>query len=85
MPKMPSFVSQLEEQLTPYVNGTQTRFSKRGVPHLIVWVKNEVYSLCFFGSSKIWRLFHPYPSYGSSQTRKDFLTIEGVVNYFKTL
>lgn len=83
MKQMPKMVLELEEALIPHVSGTQARFSKRGVPHLVVWFKDDLYSLCFFGKSKIWRLFHPYFSRGGPQTKKDFFTIESIANYFK--
>lgn len=85
MPHLPKYLTDLEEKLKPYVLGSQTRFSAKGVPHLVVWNFTITYSLCFFGRSRTWRLFFPYPSAGGIQTRKDFPTIDSIVEFFKNL
>ncbi len=37
--------------------------SKRGTPMLIKTVGGLTMSFCYFGRSRIWRAFYPFPSY----------------------
>jgi len=83
MPEMPPLILELERHLQRYVSRTQARFSRRKVPHLIVWAYGEVYSVCFFNSTKTWRVFYPWPSYGKTQTKIDIPSFGHVVEYFQ--
>ena len=38
------------------------RWSKYGVPHLVITTKVSTFSVCYFRRSKIFKSFSPYPS-----------------------
>lgn len=52
------------------------------VPHLVAKV-GEGFSICWFGKSKFFRVFHPYPHYSETPTRSDFRKPQEVVEYIK--
>ncbi len=83
MSEIPSLILELKKQLQPFVSGTKARLSRRKVPHLVVWADEEIYSVCFFGKTKTWRIFYPWPSYGKTQTKMDFPTFGHVIEYFQ--
>lgn len=57
------------------------RVSRKGVPHVIADTGYRTFSVCWFGKSQIFRVFYPYPNYGSDTVRADFETLEGVETY----
>ena len=63
--------------------GGFVRWSKGGVPHIVVDVSASTYSVCYFGKDKFYRVFYPFP--GEVQLRLDFFTSGGVVKYFDGL
>lgn len=56
--------------------------SRRGVPYILVNKNGIKYSIAYFRSSKIYRIFYPYLN---TQKRIDFGTHEAVCNYFDSL
>ncbi len=56
--------------------------SRQGVPLVILpWWNAEDHrrgqaDICWFQKKKHWTFFYPYPSFGRSQTRMNFKTIE---------
>ena len=55
------------------------RYSRRGVPHVVVKsanprAKTGSASICYFATTNVFRVFHPWRS--SIQARKDFPTLE---------
>lgn len=80
-----NLLEDMRDNLESY--GVTSRWSKRGVPHLVVTniinPVNGTYSIAYFGKTKIYRIFSPYPSYGQPQTKQDFLSIEEVIKFFR--
>lgn len=79
--KPPRYV-ELEKALAPLAQDMAFRFSFNGVPHLLAEVNNIVYSICYFGNHKSWRVFYPYQS-KVAQNKQDFCTIYDVAEFFK--
>jgi hypothetical protein len=59
------------------------RRSVRDVPHLVV---EELWSVCYFGKNKFYRVFYPYGRNGCfypyPQVKKNFQTAKEVAEYF---
>jgi len=74
----------LKTLVTSIAEDVAFRWSKKGVPHLLVELSNKtIYSLCYFRAYHYWKAFYPY---GDSQeqvvkvlnTTKEILTfLEG--------
>ena len=58
------------------------RFSNRGVPLLVV---NNTHSVCWFGSTGIFRVFNNWMNFEEDQKRWDFPDEDGVLEFFKLL
>ena len=52
--------------------GGRFRLSRLGTPHIVLTVRNQSYSICYFAKMDNWRLYDNYPSYGESQEKIDF-------------
>jgi len=76
----PQTIKNKTEEMAKAINGT-FHMSAKGVPHVIVKVKNTVYSLCWFNKIKKWRLFFPYGDKSIAQTRFDFDT-NNIIRFF---
>lgn len=59
------------------------RWSKYGVPHLVITTKVSTFSVCYFRRSKIFKIFSPYPSGGLDQDKDNRFTVQEVVEYIK--
>lgn len=59
------------------------RISNRGVPHLVVSGGSGMCSVCYFGSTRTWRVFYPYP--GRDQNKMDFKDESNLVSYLLNL
>ena len=71
----------LEEQIKPFAKETAFRWSRKGVPHLLIELDSKiVYSLCYFKKSKSWRVFYPYGEV-TSQQRQDFHSIGEILEF----
>lgn len=57
------------------------RTSARGVPHVVVSTGYETFSVCYFGKTRTYRVFWPYPSWGRRTNKADFEDLEGVKKY----
>ena len=78
----PSRYLDLEEQVRPFAREVAFRWSYKGVPHLLVELgKGVVYSLCYFGKHKSWRVFYPYGD--GNQQKQDFNSVEEMVKFLK--
>lgn len=69
------------EYLEDNIPGAYLRLSLRNVPHLIVSVNGTSYSIAYFRSNGVYRIFYPYPC--EAQTRVDKKTPEEVLKYFR--
>ncbi len=58
------------------------RTSMRGVPHLLVTLNETIYSVCYFGKSRQFKIFYPYPS--NNQQRAYCPTSNDVLRFFKS-
>lgn len=58
------------------------RWSRRNVPHVVIPFKEGKASVCYFSSTDTLRLFWPYPS--CTQSRKDFNTLNELLQHLKT-
>jgi hypothetical protein len=58
------------------------RISNASVPHLLLLKNNIVYSICYFGKGRKFRIFYPYRS--DEQKKLDLKLREDVVKYFKS-
>lgn len=58
----------------------QEKISKKGVPLLVVKVKDITHSVCYFGKSNSYRIFFPFPS--EQQERLDLKNQQEVIVYF---
>lgn len=65
--------------LVPHLPGAILRTSQRGVPHIVY----GEYSICFFGKSNSYRVFHPWPSFFKPQAKRDFKSHTEVIGYLK--
>ncbi len=64
-----------------YIGG-DLRISWQGVPHLLYPNKNKPeYSIAYFRTAKIYKVFYPYPSKFGKQNRINFLHYTQVINY----
>jgi hypothetical protein len=76
---MPPRYADLIREVAPLARDTAFRWSRRGVPHLLVETARTVYSLCYFEGRDFWRVFHPY---GRGNQRKwDFGSVEEVIKF----
>lgn len=57
------------------------RTSNAGVPHLVIRKGTATYSICYFGKTRVLRVFSDYGSTG--QERMDFKEGYQVVNWFR--
>ena len=71
-------------RLAATVHG-QYRLSQRGVPYIILKVGNIWYSICYFATNDIWRIFYPWGDYAVSQTKLTIKTEREVEALFNTL
>lgn len=67
-------------ELSKKLPGARYRKSLRGVPMVVVGEK----SICYFGSSQIYRVFDNYGKFNVRQERLDFETQEQVLQHFAT-
>ena len=81
MKQMPSILLQLENYIKPFAVKTVARFSKRSVPHIVVYTDDNTYSIMYFKRTDRWRIFYPYPS--NSQVKFDEPTFGQVEEYFQ--
>ena len=51
--------------------GGYSRISNNFVPHLLIKKDNITYSICYFGGTKSFRIFYPYPSFAKPQHKID--------------
>ncbi len=58
------------------------RTSMRGVPHLLVTLNKIIYSVCYFGKNRQFKVFYPYPS--DKQQRACCPTSNDVLRFFKS-
>ena len=58
------------------------RWSRNHVPHIVFQYKKQGFSVCFFGSDKTYKVFHPYPN-TSETIRHTCFTPEEVLKYVK--
>jgi len=58
------------------------RISKRGVPHLVIFLGRN-YSIAYFINTQTYRVFYPWPTYGTVQEKRDFKTSEEVCGFFQ--
>lgn len=72
----------LEEQIKPFAKEVAFRWSRRGVPHLLVELgRGIVYSLCYFKVSKFWRVFYPYGR--GEQKKQDFSSVRDMIKFLR--
>ena len=72
----------LEVQVRPFAKDVAFRWSRNGVPHLLVELgRNIVYSICYFGGSKSWRVYYPYAN--SIQETQTFNSVEDLFKFLK--
>lgn len=58
------------------------RWSRRGVPHIILQLGSKTYSICYFKSVKLYKVFYPYPG-GSLQEHHNCGTPEEVIEFIR--
>ncbi len=76
-------INKAEYQLNWIKNkiGGCLRISNNCVPHLLILKDNIVYSICYFGGDRKFRVFYPYMDFDNQQ--KFDLKLRGdVVKYF---
>ena len=56
------------------------RWSRNDVPHVVLQFRSKMYSVCYFGRSKTYRVFWPYGTYGE-QNHRNFCTVQEVVDF----
>ncbi len=61
------------------ISGSEYYVSRRGVPLVIVPYRGHRASICFFGKSRVWRLFDPWQPGGQEQTKMDFPSLPAVI------
>lgn len=80
--QVPPRYTGLENTLKPIAKDIAFRWSHGGVPHLLVELgRGIVYSLCYFGKHKSWRVFYPYMS--GNQRKQDFGSEEEMVKFLR--
>ena len=59
------------------------RQSKRDVPHIVGYFPNvrERFSLCWFWSTKKWRVYHPWP--GGNQSKHTLESLPAVIRLLR--
>jgi len=60
-----------------------TRWSKRGVPHIVVGTDGHYGSICYFKNTGIWKFFFPYPSGSDGQTIIPFYSTTELIKYVR--
>jgi len=79
----PSIYQELETQIAPVVRDTAFRWSRKGVPHLLVELSNKtIYSLCYFRAYHYWKAFYPYGD-GQEQQVQVLNTEEEILVFLK--
>jgi len=66
-----------------YHQESELRKSEAGVPHLVVSVGATSYSVCYFGRTKSFRIFYPYPCIKQRQCVANPKTYNDVLLFFK--
>jgi hypothetical protein len=66
-----------------YHQESELRTSEAGVPHLVVSVGVTSYSVCYFGRTKSFRIFYPYPCIKQRQCVANPKTYNDVLLFFK--
>jgi len=61
------------------------RVSGRGVPHIVVTMGKIKYSVCYFATNNLWRIFYPWGTYGIEQTKITIKGSEKVIGFFNML
>ena len=73
----------LKTLVTSTAEDVAFRWSKKGVPHLLVELSNEtIYSLCYFKAYHYWKVFYPYGD-SQEQQKKTLNTVEDIVKFLK--
>lgn len=75
-----AIVSKLEH-LVLRLPGAYLRWSARKVPHIVVSSTPYDLSVCYFASTNQWRVFWPYPSWGRTQNKQTFYSVEAAVEF----
>jgi len=57
---IPTSLQEIHTLLKGIFTYVEFRWSKRGVPHIIVTTSIGDYSVCYFGKYKSYRVFYPY-------------------------
>lgn len=81
-----SEIVELVKSASVELNGVFTR-SKRGVPYIVVKVTGveECFSVCYFASTAIWRVFYPCYSHNRKQQKWDFGSVDKVKEFFTNI
>jgi hypothetical protein len=69
------------ELLSRLIPNSIVRISVKGAPHVVIQSK---YSVCYFASAKIYKIWDGYGTPGNKKIRS-FKTIKEVVEYFNKL
>lgn len=76
---MPISLQGIYARLKEISDDVEFRWSRRGVPHIIVAMSNGDYSVCYFGKYRSYRVFFPYP--GEAQFKWDTKDPASVIKY----
>ncbi len=81
---MPVSLQDVYAYLKEVSNDVRFRWSRRGVPHIIVTMSNGNYGVCYFKRHNSYRVFFPYLSHGQEQVKWDSREADKVAEYIKS-
>ncbi len=80
---VPGIYQELKTLVIPISKDVAFRWSKSGIPHLLVELSNEtIYSLCYFNAYHYWKIFYPYGD-GKEQVKRVLNTVEDMIEFLK--
>lgn len=59
------------------------RWSRNGVPHVVLQFRSQTHSVCYFGRDSFYRIFHPYGE-DCPQEHHDCKTPQEVVEFIES-
>lgn len=80
---IPKPLRTIHSMLKEAFDNVEFRWSRRGVPHILVTTTGETFSVCYFGKDRIYRVFSPYYSQGNPQIKRDFEELRDIIRYIR--
>jgi len=77
------YLERAYRELWEEFNNVVFRWSKKGVPHIIVTTSVSTFSVCYFRRAKVFRVYSPWPSGDVAQDRVSLIDTQDVVGHIR--